>query len=181
MWQHSITLIYRNFKRFKSTFFINLIGLSTGLTCVVLIYLWVSDELAVDKFHEREEHLFRVMVNNPRSEGIETSPSTQAILAEALEEEIPEIEYAVTSLGGSVEFTLSDKDRHVPVATVLAGKDFFTIFSFDLLQGNKSQVLSDVKGIVLSESTALSLFGTTENAIGKLIDWQFAYGRDNAV
>ncbi|HKZ37114.1 MAG TPA: hypothetical protein VJ184_05660, partial [Chryseolinea sp.] len=78
MFRHNVILIYRNFKRFKSTFFINLIGLSTGLACTLLIYLWVNDEWNVDKFHEKESQLFRVMLNDPSSEGIKTSPSTQA-------------------------------------------------------------------------------------------------------
>ncbi len=178
MLQHNLLLIYRNFKRFKSTFFINLVGLSTGLTCVLLIYLWVNDEVSVDNFHEKDSRLFRVMVNNPRTEGIETSPSTQAILADALKEEMPEIEYAVAALGGPVDFTLSVADRHVLRNGILAEKDFFTIFSYDLVQGDKNQVLSDKKGIVLSEETAIALFNTTENIMGKSVQWQFPYGKD---
>ncbi len=52
MLRHNLLLIYRNFKKFKGTFFINLVGLSTGLACVLLIYLWVNDEMSVDKFHK---------------------------------------------------------------------------------------------------------------------------------
>ena len=51
MFRHNLLLIYRNFKRYKSSFLINLTGLSTGLACTLLIYLWVNDELSVDKFH----------------------------------------------------------------------------------------------------------------------------------
>lgn len=178
MFRHNLLLIYRNFKRFKNTFFINLVGLSTGLACVLLIYLWVKDEVMIDKFHEKDSQLFRVMVNNPRSEGIETSPSTQAILADALKEEMPEIEYAVACLGGSVEITLTAGDRHILKNGVLAQKDFFKIFSYDLVQGDKNQVLADKKSIVISEETAIALFNTTENIIGKIIQWQFPYGKD---
>jgi hypothetical protein len=60
-----------------------------------MIYLWVKDELQMDKFHENEKRLYRVMVNNPNSEEIETSPSTQAILAQALKDEVPEVENAL--------------------------------------------------------------------------------------
>lgn len=177
---HSLLMIYRNFKRFRSTFIINLIGLSTGLACALLIYLWVNDELNVDKFHEKEHQLFRVMLNDPRSESIQTSPSTQAILAEALVQEMPEIEYAVTSTGGTIDFTLSADDRHVLATGVFAEKDFFTIFSFDLIHGDKNQVLFDKKGVALSEATAIALFNTTEDIIGKAIDWQFPWGKDEA-
>jgi hypothetical protein len=61
MLQHYFILIYRSFKRFKSTFFINLIGLSTGLASALLIYLWVHDELTMDKFHNKDNRLYMVM------------------------------------------------------------------------------------------------------------------------
>ena len=54
MLKHYLLLIYRNIIRSKSYFFINLIGLSAGLVCTLLIYLWVRDELRMDKFHEKE-------------------------------------------------------------------------------------------------------------------------------
>ena len=178
MLKHNLLLIYRSFKRFKTTFFINLIGLSTGLTCVLLIYLWVKDELEMDKFHKKEERLYRVMVNNPNSEEIETSPSTQAILAEALKDEVPEIENAVASTGAAVDLTLTFGDRHIPASSFFADEDFFTIFSFDLAHGDPTQVLQDKKGIAISESTAIALFRSVDNAVGKIIEWQFPYGQD---
>ena len=46
MFKHNFLIIYRNFKRYKITFFINLIGLSSDFACVLLIYLWVNDELS---------------------------------------------------------------------------------------------------------------------------------------
>lgn len=58
MLRHNLFIIYRNFKRFKTTFFINLIGLSTGLTSALLIYLWATDEFYVDRFHENHDQTF---------------------------------------------------------------------------------------------------------------------------
>lgn len=178
MLKHNLLLIYRSFKRFRTTFFINLIGLSTGLTCVLIIYLWVKDELEMDKFHEKEKRLYRVMVNNPNSEEIETSPSTQAILAEALNAEVPEVETAVASTGAAVDLTFSFNDRHITATSFFADKDFFSIFSFELVRGNSSTALSDKKGIVISESVAIALFSSADNATGKNIEWQFPYGKD---
>ena len=177
MIKHNLLLIYRGIKRFRMTFLINLIGLSTGLTCVLIIYMWVKDELAMDKFHEKEGRLYRVMVNNPNSEEIETSPSTQAILGDALKHEIPEVETAVSAIDVGVEFTLSMNERHIPVRGILAAKDFFNIFSYNLIQGSNHQVLQDKKGIVISESTAIALFNSVDNATGKIIEWQFPYGK----
>ena len=58
MIRHYLLLIYRNFKRFKTTFFINLVGLSTGIACALLICLWVMDEWSFDRYHEKDDRLF---------------------------------------------------------------------------------------------------------------------------
>ena len=60
MLQHYFKLAYRNIQRDKSTFFINLIGLSTGLACALMIALWVNDEWQIDGFHEKEDRLYPV-------------------------------------------------------------------------------------------------------------------------
>ena len=63
MLRHNLILFFRNIKRYKSTFAINIIGLSTGLASTFLICLWVYDELNIDKFHEKDDQLFQVMIN----------------------------------------------------------------------------------------------------------------------
>src|SRR5688572_10575988 len=64
MFRHNLLLTFRNFSRYKTTFFINLIGLSTGLTCSLFIYFWVKDELSFDKFHTNDAQLYEVMLNH---------------------------------------------------------------------------------------------------------------------
>ena len=72
MLQHSLLLIYRNFKRFKTTFFINLVGLSVGLAGALTIYLWVHDEWSFDRYHATNGRLFQVLENQRSAEGINT-------------------------------------------------------------------------------------------------------------
>ncbi|MBT1699204.1 ABC transporter permease [Fulvivirgaceae bacterium PWU4] len=173
MIKHNLLLLYRNFRRFRGTFFINLIGLSTGLTCALLIWLWVSDELGVDKFHENDSQLFQVMINQNRPDGIVTTGEGPALLAEALQQEMPEIEYAVGASPIDNYFTLSgDPEKHITALGQFADKDFFTIFSYPLLQGDKKKALTDKHAIVISETTAMALFGTTQNIIGRSVEWQ---------
>jgi putative ABC transport system permease protein len=174
MFQHNLLLIFRNFKRFKSTFFINLIGLSTGLACTLLIYLWVNDELSFDKFHEKDNRLFQVMQNEQNAESIETSEDTPSLLAEALIQEIPEVEYAVSSTNPSWhgKFNLLANNEQLKAAGQFASKDFFNVFSYTLIHGDKNNALADRNSIVISEALAKNLFNSTENAIGKAIEWQ---------
>lgn len=174
MIRHTLLLIYRNFKRFKSTFFINLTGLSTGLACALIIYLWVNDELQIDKFHEKDSRLYQVMEHQQHSGSIRVTDSTPGLLAEALEQEMPEVEYATVATPSYWfdKFILSIHEKKIEATGIYASKNYFNIFSYGLVQGDPSQVLLNKNSIVISEQVALSLFNTTKNLLGKIIDLQ---------
>lgn len=171
MLKHNLLLIYRNFIRAKGYFLINLIGLSTGLACTLLIYLWVRDEFRMNMFHEKDAQLFEVMEHQQYADEIMTTTSTPGILAETLKAEFPEVEYATTTTWVN-KYTLSIKDHNVKAEGYHVGKDFFQIFSFPLIQGTPSQVLQDKLGMVISRDLAKKLFGTEENALGKMVELQ---------
>jgi hypothetical protein len=174
MLRHNLLLIYRTFKRYKSTFLINLTGLSTGLACALLIYRWVNDELNVDKFHEKDKQLYQVMESQQHAGNIRVTNSTPGLLAEALANEMPEVEFAatVTPSFWFEKSILSFEAKDIKASGPYAGKDFFNIFSFELLQGDKDQVLADKNSIVISEELALRIFNTTENILGKAVEFQ---------
>ena len=171
MLKHNILLTLRSFKRFKSSFLINLIGLTAGLTCTLLIYLWVVDELKMDQFHAKSDRLFRVMEHQQYADHIMTTNSTPGLLAEALKEEIPEIEYSATTtwVGNN---TLSIREHSIKSKGFYVGKDFFNIFSYGLKQGDPNQVLEDKKSIVISESLAKQLFNTSDDVVGKVVEFE---------
>ncbi|CAN5167056.1 ABC transporter permease [soil metagenome] len=173
MFKHNVLLIYRNYKRFKSTFFINLIGLSTGLACALLIYLWVNDELSIDKFHEKDKQLYQIMEHVDQAGGMITRQTTAGPTAEALANEFPEVEFAATTSTNFIgNFTLSVDDHDLKARGLYASKDYFELFSHEIIQGNKDKALSDKSNIVISESLAEKLFGTTRDVIGKVVEWQ---------
>ncbi len=174
MLKHYIKLSFRGFRRHQSTFFINLLGLSTGLACTFLIYLWVADELSIDKFHENDARLYQVMGNYQQADGINTWNGTSAKLAEALEEEIPEIELAVgaTDPDWQMTFNLSVEEGKFKSVGKFVDEDYFKLFSYDLLLGDEDQLFSGKTSIVISENLALNLFQTTENILGETVEWQ---------
>ncbi len=171
MLKHNILLTFRSFKRFKSSFFINLIGLTTGLACTLLIYLWVMDELKVDQFHAKNDRLFRVMEHQQYADNIMTTWSTPGLLAETLKQDFPEIEYAATTTWIDPH-TLSIGEHSIKADGYHVGPDYFNIFSYGLVQGDASQVLADKKNIVISKSLAKQLFNTDENVIGKVVEYE---------
>jgi putative ABC transport system permease protein len=174
MFKHNLLIIFRNFKRFKSTFLINLLGLSTGMACALLIYLWVSDELSMDKFHEKDDQLYQVYMHHDEAGQIRSAPPVPALLADVMENEIPEVLIAVedTETNDFGEgFSLSVGEERLKARGKFSGEEYFQLFSFPFLKGNAETALTDKSGIVLTESLAKRLFGTTE-VMGKSLEWQ---------
>lgn len=168
MFKHNLILAFRNFKRFKGTSLINLVGLSTGLACTLLIYLWANDEIRKDNFFENDDLLFQVMENRVQAQGIWTAQSTSGVMADLMEKEFPEVRYAAHTTWVS-EGILSVGEHDVRGRGHYTGADYFNIFSYEMLQGDRSRVLADKNSIVISEDLAMRLFNTTENVLGRSV------------
>jgi putative ABC transport system permease protein len=171
MLKHHLLLIYRNLTRAKGYFLINLAGLTAGLACTMLIYLWVRDEYRMNKFHDTDERLYQVMEHQQYADEIMTTSSTPGLLAETLKEEMPEVEYAATTTWVNT-YTLSVKENNVKAKGYHVGKDYFNIFSFKLVEGDKDQVLKDPLSVVISRELAKKLFGTDKDLLGKTVEYQ---------
>ena len=98
MLKNNLKMAWRNLMRHKLFSLINISGLALGLTCSILIMLWVRDELSFDRFHAKGDQLYRVMEvqHYPGADDL-TIDATPGPLAEALEQEIPEVIHAVRS------------------------------------------------------------------------------------
>ena len=94
MFKHALLLAFRNFRRYTSSFLINLVGLSTGLFCTIMIYLWVHDELSFDKFHNNADRTYIILKNATTPNSILTFDETPGILADVMPTEMPEVQYA---------------------------------------------------------------------------------------
>lgn len=173
MLKHSITIFLRSIKRDRSTFFINIIGLSTGLACVILIAIWVRDELAVDKFHANDKELYQVWNRFEENGNVKLVDWTPDMLAETMADKLPEVKYASPFIPsgwlGSVPLSISEET--FKAKGVFAGKDYFRMFSYDFLIGNAENALSDIGSMVISESLAKRIFGEPQQAIGKALQW----------
>ena len=170
MFRHNFLMTFRNFQRYKTTFFINLIGLSSGLACALLIFLWVQDELSVDKFHENDAQLYQIMEHVDQATGMITRQTTAGPTGEALANDFPEVEATVTGFTEYISSqTLSVNTLDIKAESLIASAKFFELFSYNLLQGSASQVLDDKQSIVLSKDAASRLFGTIEDVVGQTV------------
>ena len=179
MLQYNLKTAWRRFRRDRQFTILNLIGLSTGLAAALLICLWVSDELSVDKFNKNDAQLYQVINTIKTPTAIQTMEWTPVPLAESLVKDMPEVEYAVPVNDffsfGTKQGVLSAGNTHIQAQGWHAGKDFFNVFSYDLIQGNKDQVLADDNNIVISATLANRLFHTTDDVVGKTLEWNFPF------
>ena len=157
----------RNLLRNKGYSFIHIIGLSLGLTAAILIVLYVKDELSFDRFHENADLLYRVDRKIVRDNGnVDNSGYTGNFQGPRFSESIPEIKGFVRFQNGQTDIKIGDNIFSEPVR--LADANFFSVFSFPLVEGNGNTALSQPRSVVLSESMSRKLFGSVD-AMGKTI------------
>lgn len=174
MFSTHLKIAWRNLLKDRWFTAINLTGLATGLICVLFIYLWIEDEMHIDKFSEHDNRLFQVIRNVPLPDGLQMQESTPGLLAKSLQETFPEVETAVAvnpRLGGT-KGILSFGNKQIKANELYVGMDFFDVFSIPVLQGDKQALLLNPNSVVLSEELAMKLFNTTEGCLGKVIEWQ---------
>ena len=169
MAENQLKFAWRYLLKDRQFAFLNLIGLATGLACTIFIYLWVKDEWQMDKFYKNDARLFQVMENRVQASGIWTATSSPGPMADALVKDLPQVEYATTTVPAWDISVLANQEKKIRAAGKYAGKDFFHVFSYDLIQGTADQVLADERSVVLSDVTAMKLFGTTD-IVGKTIE-----------
>ena len=146
---------------------INVLGLATGMAVALLIGLWVHHQYSYDKFLPDYERLYQVRRNYNSNGDTLTFPTTSLKLADALRNQIPEIEYVAES-NWLEPHGLTVGNRKFYLEGTLIGSDFLKMFQYPLVQGNADAVLADPYSIVLTESTAKALFGN-QNPVNQTV------------
>jgi ABC-type antimicrobial peptide transport system permease subunit len=168
MLKNYLIVTFRNLRRNGFYSFINIAGLAIGITCSILIILWVADETSFDKFHPKADRLYQVWANAHFDGRINSWTSVPLPTADAMKPADANIvRAAVTDWGGDHLLAASD-DKRMNKRGFNVGEEFLEMFQFPLIAGNAEQVLDDASGIVVTESTARAFFGE-EDAMGKII------------
>jgi putative ABC transport system permease protein len=171
MLKNYIKIAFRNLWKHKGFSAINMAGLALGMACSLLILLWVRDERGIDAFHQNGKNLYYIYERNTLGGKIESWYWTQGPLAEELKKEIPEIK-AATPFSWSRVHTFSVGDKILKVDGFSAGADFFSMFSYPLLEGRAVDALNTPNSISISRKMAVDFFGSPKAAIGKTIRYE---------
>ncbi|HMB98886.1 MAG TPA: ABC transporter permease [Balneolaceae bacterium] len=167
MFKNYLKTSFRNFKRQKSSFTINVAGLSIGMACSILIMLWVIDELNFDKFHENSGQIYQVMEHQRYSGEIFSTDATPGILAPALKDEFPEFSY-VSTYTWNYNYLFTKGDKSLRESGIYARPDLFHILSIPILYGSSDELLKSPNTVAISKELSLKYFDR-EDATGESI------------
>ena len=176
--KHIFKLTLRKLRRKSFYVFLNIVGLSIGFACCLMIYLYIQDELSFDRFHPELEQLYRINQSNIWMDDPVPFASTGPGVAHALKEipEIQEIMRIHTPGDAWVRYQKATGEEKIfqEDRVLSADSNFFELFHFKLLQGDPQKVLSQPNSLVLTQSTAERYF-EGEEPMGKTLKVDFGY------
>ncbi|MDX1629197.1 MAG: ABC transporter permease, partial [Fulvivirga sp.] len=170
MLKNYIKIAFRNIWRNKVYSLINILGLTLGITCSSLLFMLVIDELSFDSMHEKKDRIYRVVEIDDSKEKTRYYGITAPPVGPALADDYPEIEdfTRVFQFGGHFNFEKGDEKFHER-AYYMADSNFFDVFDAEWVEGNPATALNEPYSMVIDRGWAQTLFGTTENVVGKTL------------
>lgn len=171
MLKNYLKIALRNLAKNKIYSGINIVGLAIGMTCMLLAYLFVRDEMDFDTFHVNNPNLYRVTTTLTEQPGAERQMTggTGMVQAPVFKQQIAEIEAIARVMGGSIYSDVHAGNKAIRIRPLFVDSTFFEIFSFQMLRGTKEHSLSTINSVVITEKTALRFFNSID-VLGKLLE-----------
>jgi putative ABC transport system permease protein len=170
MFRNYLLLAVKNFRKHKMFSLINILGLTVGITCCLMIFLFILNEFSYDKFHKNGKNIYRVMRVSKKESGTRYIPYLSPPYAGALlndYRDAVEKTVRVSPDNALINYNgVSFNEKKI----ILADRNFFEFFSFRLLKGNAASVLNDPMSIVMTASAAKKYFGS-EDPMGKILTY----------
>ncbi len=163
MIKNYLKIAWRNMRKTKVFSFINITGLTIGITSFLLIALYIFDELTFDRFHKNAGNIYRVVDQRTSPEGKKTrSTGAGYQVSERAKMAFPEVEnVARLSIYGRVNIRAAENNEVLYEDFIVGDPGFLSIFDFALVQGDRNTALSAPHSVILTEETAIKFFGTT--------------------
>jgi putative ABC transport system permease protein len=157
----------RNFKRHKGFTLINFIGLTVGLTCFLLIMLFVKFEFSFDRYHENADSIYRIIVDTHEFyQGKDQVSVTPSLLAESLKKELPEVVNATKIY--AIRVNIRHNDQIFSEIVFLADPELLELFTFPMVLGDTKTAMKAPYSLLLTRKSAAKYFGN-QNPIGQTL------------
>jgi len=158
----------RSFKRQRSYIIINILGLSIGIACSLLITIFVINEASYDKYNEKKDRIFRLVLNGKIGGQEIVGVYTPAIMGPTMLEEFPEVEDFLRMTGSGPTIVQYEATVFTEDNLIQADSSFFNFFTIPVIMGDPHKMLNAPHKVVLTESTAKKIFGE-ESPIDKAL------------
>lgn len=167
MFKSYLKIASRNLRRQKINSVINIIGLSVGIGCFVILSLFVQDELSFDRFHEKSERMVRLLSRDTSEVDPPYSWGMTREVSDILVQQMPEVEeiFQIGSSPGKI-VTVDDR-RFITDNLYLVDPGFFSAVDFPVVEGNFDGKDFGPGDVMLSRETAERLFGHNERYVGR--------------
>jgi putative ABC transport system permease protein len=169
MFKNYIKITFRNLIKYKGFTLINIVGLAIGITCCMLILLFVKDELSYDKDNEKVDRIYKMTMDVALNQTETMQAVTCAPLAETMIREFPEVESAVRIRNTGFPVLRYKEKVFSEERFFTADSTLFGIFTIPMVKGDPKTALNKPLSVVLTESMAKKYFGD-EEPIGKVIN-----------
>ena len=168
MVRNCLTVAIRHLRKHAVYSLINISGLALGMACCMLIALFVLDEIGYDRHHEKSGRIYRILRETQADDGsVQTNRHTSGLLANALRQDLPEVEDAVRMHFRFNQWTRYE-DQSFRVSWCHVEPNVFGLFDFRLLKGNPETVFEHPWSAVITEETARRYFAD-EDPVGKTL------------
>jgi putative ABC transport system permease protein len=158
MIRNYFTVTLRNFIRNKSYAFINVLGLSIGITSCIIIFLLIKYDLSFDTFHSKTDRIYRVVRDFKNRSGIDYDGVTPYPFASAFRNDFPDVPL-VTQFQDQGEILVSSiKGKQMVDNVIFADSLFFKVFDFKVISGNPAKELGQPGRVFLTVSCARKIF-----------------------
>ena len=161
MWHSFIKSSFRVLVRHRAFSVVNILGLALGISVFIALALYIQFELSFDKFHVNAERIYRIEQLMDEGNRMERMNGTPEPLWQVLENDFPEVEASMRLVEQDVELTPEEGEPFV-TELFFVEDNFLTSFSFPFLHGDASTALAEPMNMVLTENTALKLFGRSD-------------------
>lgn len=177
MLKNYLKVTVRNLLKNKGYFAINLLGLTIGVACALLIFVVIRYEMSFDGFHTKADRIYRVGAGIKDKDGQENfGGDSHYSLAPAIRNEFADLKVTTVRHDGfDMLFSVKDdlkntEQKYLENKSGFVEPEFFDIFDFQMLQGEAKAAIKEPNTVILTEKIAKKYFGN-EPALGKLIRW----------
>jgi putative ABC transport system permease protein len=166
MFKNYLTIAIRNLLRNKTSSLINILGLSVGLACCIMIFLFIKHELSFDQHYLNKNQVYRINSSESSSNGIDYGSETPFPLVPLLQaQKLENAQFIRTQHSMNADVTIGEKKYHDEKA-LFASPDFFDLFEQKWISGNAATSLQELNTVILTQSLAEKYFPDTD-PIGK--------------